>query len=185
MSISGSFGGGRGGGVSSTTMMVESSNVGKIIGRGGSKIRDLEQDSNARIKISRDEDEDGMKSVEISGTTEEIENAKRLIEECLSGGSRGGGGGGGRGFGGDGGGESETIYVESSEVGRIIGRGGSRIRDMEADSGCRIKVSRDGDSSGRSSVELSGSKNAISEAKRLIQDAGVEIVNGNDRGRGW
>ncbi|XP_059153330.1 uncharacterized protein LOC131939123 [Physella acuta] len=238
MSFSGSFGGGRGGGVSSTTMMVESSNVGKIIGRGGSKIRDLKQDSNARIKISRDEDEDGMKSVEISGTTEEIENAKRLIEECLSGGdynggggrrggygggrggrggggygrrddgggwgrrerdsgdgwgrrddydrgSRGGGGGGGRGFGGDGGGESETIYVESSEVGRIIGRGGSRIRDMEADSGCRIKVSRDGDSSGRSSVELSGSKNAISEAKRLIQDAGVEIVNGNDRGRGW
>ncbi|XP_059147557.1 far upstream element-binding protein 3-like isoform X2 [Physella acuta] len=209
MSFSGSFGGGRGGGVSSTTMMVESSNVGKIIGRGGSKIRDLEQDSNARIKISRDEDEDGMKSVEISGTTEEIENAKRLIEKCLSGGdynggggrrggygrrerdsgdgwgSRGGGGGGGRGFGGDGGGESETIYVESSEVGRIIGRGGSRIRDMEADSGCRIKVSRDGDSSGRSSVELSGSKNAISEAKRLIQDAGVEIVNGNDRGRGW
>ncbi|XP_059147680.1 RNA-binding protein cabeza-like [Physella acuta] len=101
MSFSGSFGGGRGGGVSSTTMMVESSNVGKIIGLVGSKIRDLEQDSNARIKISRYED--GMKSVEISGTTEEIENAKRLIEECLSGGSRGGGGGG-RGFGGDGGG---------------------------------------------------------------------------------
>ncbi|CAL1547625.1 unnamed protein product [Lymnaea stagnalis] len=242
MSFSGGFGGNRSGGGSSTTMMVESSNVGKIIGRGGSKIRDLEQDSNARIKISRDEDEDGMKSVEISGTDEEIENAKRLIEECLSGGdfggggggrrggygggrgrggsgggggggygrrdegwgrrdrdggdgwgrrddydrggSRGGGGRGGGGFGGDGGGESETIFVESSEVGRIIGRGGSRIRDMEADSGCRIKVSRDGDSSGRSSVELTGSKNAISEAKRLIQDAGVEIVNGNDRGRG-
>ncbi|KAH9503731.1 hypothetical protein Btru_067269 [Bulinus truncatus] len=96
--------------------------------------------------------------------------------------SRGSGRGGG--FGGSTGGESETIYVESSEVGRIIGRGGSRIRDMEADSGCRIKVSRDGDSAGHSSVELSGSKSAISEAKRLIQDAGVEIVNGNDRGRG-
>ena len=85
----------------------------------------------------------------------------------------------------DGDSESETIYVESSEVERIIGRGGNRIRDMEADSGCRIKVSRDGDSSGRSSVELSGRNNAISEAKRLIQDAGVNIINGNDRGRDW
>ena len=35
------------------------------------------------------------------------------------GGRRGGGFGGG--FGGDRGGESETIYVESTEVGRIIG----------------------------------------------------------------
>uniref|UniRef100_A0A2C9L7A0 RNA helicase n=1 Tax=Biomphalaria glabrata TaxID=6526 RepID=A0A2C9L7A0_BIOGL len=235
MSYSASRGGGGG---NSTTMMVESSNVGKIIGRGGSRIRDLEQDSNARIKISRDENEDGMKSVEISGTEEEVENARRMIEECLNGGDSGGGGrrggygggrggrggsgggygrrdegwgrrdrdsgdgwgrrddydrgsrggsgrGGGGGFGGSSGGESETIYVESSEVGRIIGRGGSRIRDMEADSGCRIKVSRDGDSAGHSSVELSGSKSAISEAKRLIQDAGVEIVNGNERGRGW
>jgi len=225
MSFGGGFGG-RGGGGSSDIMMVESANVGKIIGRGGSKIRDLEHDSNARIKISREEDENGMKSVEISGTDEEIDAAKRMIEQCLAqgsdfGGRRGGGFGGGRGGrgggfgrrddgggwgrrdGGDGwgrrddygdrdggrrfggGGDSETIFVESSEVGRIIGRGGSRIREMETDSGCRIKVSRDGDSQGRSSVELSGSRNQITEAKRLIQEAGVDIMNGDDRGRGW
>ncbi|XP_035826453.1 far upstream element-binding protein 1 isoform X2 [Aplysia californica] len=211
MSFGGGFGG-RGGGGSSDIMMVESANVGKIIGRGGSKIRDLEQDSNARIKISRDEDENGMKSVEISGTDEEIDAAKRMIEQCLSqgsdfgGGRRGGFGGRGRGGGGGGygrrddgwgrrdgdrdsgrrfggGGDSETIFVESSEVGRIIGRGGSRIRDMESESGCRIKVSRDGDSQGRSSVELSGNRNQISDAKKMIQEAGVDIMNGD--GRGW
>ncbi|CAG5132169.1 unnamed protein product [Candidula unifasciata] len=137
-------------GGSSTSMKVDSSCVGKIIGRGGTKIRELEQTCRARIKISRDADEDGMKCVEICGSDSEIEKAKRMIEECLA-----------------------------------EGRGGSRIRDMEADSGCRIKVSRDGDSRGRSSVELSGSKGAITEAKRLIQEAGVEIVNGDDRGRGW
>merc|ERR1719483_308160 len=100
---------------------------------------------------------------------------------------RGGGGGGGRGGGGGGGdGDGETIYVESSEVGRIIGRGGSRIREMEEDSGCRIKVSRDGNSDGLSSVELSGSKGSISDAKQRIKDTGVEIVKeGESRGRGW
>ena len=41
-----------------------------------------------------------------------------------------------------------------------------------------------------SSVELSGSKGQISDAKQRIQDAGVEIMNGGgsggeDRGRGW
>ena len=75
--------------------------------------------------------------------------------------------------------------MESSEVGRIIGCVLNRIRDIETDSGFWIKVSSDSDSSGRNSVELSGSKNTISKAKRLIQDAGIDIVNGNNRGRGW
>ena len=53
-----------------------------------------------------------------------------------------------------------------------------------------LQVSRDGDSRGMSSVELTGSKDQISDAKRRIQDAGVEIMNGGgsggeDRGRGW
>ncbi|GFO44189.1 ATP-dependent RNA helicase ddx53 [Plakobranchus ocellatus] len=213
------------GGDGASTMMVESSNVGKIIGRGGCKIKELEQDGNVRIKVSREEDEHGMKSVEISGAPEDIEHARRLIEDCLSGNDFGGrrgygqgnrrrddgggwgrrdrdggdgyrrrddydrgysnnrGGRGGGGFGGEGG-DSETVYVESSEVGRIIGRGGNRIRDLEAESGCRIKVSKDGDSYGRSSVELSGTLESISEAKRLIQDAGVDIKSENDHSRG-
>jgi len=222
MSFGGGFGGRRGGD-SSDIMMVDSRSVGRIIGRGGAKIRDLQDESGAKIQVARDEDSQGQKQVEISGTDEEISLAKRLIEDCLNadyqGGSRGGGFGAGRrddgwgrrddrdggyggrrdggfgggrsggrggGFGGGAGSDAETIFVESSEVGRIIGRGGSRIKEMEADSGCRIKVSRDGDSRGLSSVELSGSRGQISEAKQRIQEAGVEIMSGgDDRGRGW
>lgn len=223
-----SFGGGYG-----CQMQVESGNVGRIIGRGGCKIRELEQESNARIKISRDEDENGYKTVDISGTDDEIAYAKTMIEQCLEsdyrGGSRGGYGGGSRGrssggfggrrddgggwgrrdrdggdgwgrrndydrgsrgFGGGGGGggggpeETESIYVEKSEVGRIIGRGGSRIKDMESESGCKIKVSRDGSTC--SEVVLEGSRQQITVAKQLIQDTGVEIMDGPDQGvRGW
>lgn len=223
MSFGGGFGGRRGGD-SSDIMMVDSRSVGRIIGRGGSKIKELQDQSGAKIQVARDEDSTGQKQVEISGTDDEISSAKDLIEACLNadyqGGSRGGGFGGGRrddgwggrrddrdggyggrrdggfgggrsggrggGFGGGAGSDAETIFVESSEVGRIIGRGGSRIKEMEHDSGCRIKVSRDGDSRGLSSVELSGSSRQISEAKLKIQEAGVEIMSGgDDRGRGW
>ncbi|BFZ16468.1 hypothetical protein BsWGS_19507 [Bradybaena similaris] len=234
MSYSSGYGRSDDGG-SSTSMKVDSGSVGKIIGRGGSKIREMEQDCRTRIKISREPDENGQKTVEICGSESDVEKTRQMIDECLAGDYSGGGGGGRRGgFGGgsrggrsgfgrrdDGdnwghrdrengdsyqrrdydrggrggsrggggfsssGGDCETIHVESTEVGRIIGRGGSRIRDMEADSGCRIKVSREGDSRGRSCVELQGSKSAILEAKRLIQEAGVEICNDDDRGRGW
>jgi len=210
------------------TMQVDSRNVGRIIGKGGSKIRQIQDDSRAKIQVAREEDRSGMKTVEIRGSYEEVKHAKELIDDALNsadfgggsgGGRRGGGGGYGGGFGGgrrddrrNGGddygrrdnygdrrggggggrggfgsdGDGETIYVDSSEVGRIIGRGGSRIREMEEDSGCRIKVSRDQTSDGLSSVELSGSKHAIADAKKFIQDAGVEIVReGDSRGRGW
>lgn len=215
----GGYGGGRGGG-ESEVMQVESRNVGRIIGRGGAKIRELQDDSGAKIQVGREEDEYGMKTVEISGGPDEVQAAKQMIEQCLSadfsggrgggGGGRGGyggdrdrgygggrdggrdsygdrrgggggyggggrGGGGGGGYGGDSG-PTETVYVDSSEVGRIIGRGGSRIREMQDESGCRIKVSREGGANGLSSVDLSGSKACIEDAKKRIRDCEVEIV---------
>ena len=85
----------------------------------------------------------------------------------------------------DGTSESETIRVKSSEVGTTIGCVLSRMKDIDKNNDFQIKLSTDSDSSGRNSIELSGSKNDISKAKRLIQDAGINIVNGHNRSRGW
>ena len=201
----GGFGGGRGGGGGGgacENMSIEPRMVGRIIGKGGSKIRELQDDSGARINVSKEEDENGMKNVEITGSDDQVQHAKQMIEDCLSsdygrggggggyggdrgygggggfGGERGGGFGGGRGGGGFGGsgGESVTVYVDSSEVGRIIGRGGSRIREIQDDSGCRINVSKGADSSGKTAVELVGSKGCIDDAKNRIMDCGVEVI---------
>ena len=105
------------------------------------------------------------------------------------GGARGrgrGGGGFGSGSYDNDGGEIETVFIESSEVGRIIGRGGSVVRQIEEVSGCRMKVSRDRDLQGRSSIDLRGGRDAIAEAKRLIQVAGVELLDGkNSRNGDW
>lgn len=234
---------GRDSGGTTETMLVESKDVGKIIGRGGSNIKNLELDSKARVKIGREEDENGMKTVDISGSEEEIERAKEIIQDYLTqgndgGGRRGGGrggrsggggfgrrddgygrrddgygrrddgygrrdrdrdggdgwgrrdnyggrGGGGR-FGGDDG-NKETIFVESSVVGLIIGKGGSNIDKLEKESCCSIKVSKDRTRGGHNSVDLIGSESQIAEAKRLLLAAGVDIMSSDEQeqGRGW
>ncbi|CAI8021529.1 Far upstream element-binding protein 3, partial [Geodia barretti] len=89
---------------------------------------------------------------------------------------RGGEGGGGRGWGSqaDEGEDSITISVARSEVGRIIGRGGQRIRELEEKSGARIKVHRDDEGGGGGSdealVEVTGDESARKTAQELIDD---------------
>ncbi|XP_073425435.1 probable ATP-dependent RNA helicase DDX43 [Dendrobates tinctorius] len=59
---------------------VDSSMVGKVIGRGGAKIKELEQTSSARIKIVNE----GYESiVKIFGNCEQQSKAKELIEDIV------------------------------------------------------------------------------------------------------
>uniref|UniRef100_A0A673C8N8 RNA helicase n=1 Tax=Sphaeramia orbicularis TaxID=375764 RepID=A0A673C8N8_9TELE len=60
-----------------------------------------------------------------------------------------------------------TITVENASVGRIIGRGGAKIRELEEISGTRIKVNK-GDY--ESEVVIFGSSPAQQKAKELIED---------------
>ncbi|XP_043992245.1 probable ATP-dependent RNA helicase DDX43 isoform X2 [Gambusia affinis] len=63
---------------------VENISIGRIIGRGGAKIRELEESSGARIKITRG-DYDG--DVAISGSSAAQQKAKGMIEDLIAGGS--------------------------------------------------------------------------------------------------
>jgi len=97
---------------SATRMDVPNSYIGRIIGRGGSRIRELQEESGARINIMKDEATSDQTPVELQGSQDCIRCAKELIEGILSeqqsygggGGSRGGDryGGGGGGYGGGG-----------------------------------------------------------------------------------
>lgn len=75
--------------------------------------------------------------------------------------------------------------VESGLVGRIIGRGGSKIRELEESSGSRIKVNK-GDY--ECEVSIFGTPSAQQKAKEMIEelvsDGNSRIRNGNDYGGG-
>ncbi|CAL1577940.1 unnamed protein product [Knipowitschia caucasica] len=107
-----------GGSSTAVTIFVEQGLVGRVIGRGGSKIRELEETSGARIKINKGESEG---EVSIFGTPSAQQKAKEMIEELVSNGQtyiRNGndyGGGGSRG--GEGGGSVwSNSQVESAGV---------------------------------------------------------------------
>ena len=54
-----------------------------ITGKGGAQIRELQDQSGANIRISRDDDLLYETPVDISGTAEAVEKAKKLIDELL------------------------------------------------------------------------------------------------------
>ncbi|XP_034314075.2 probable ATP-dependent RNA helicase DDX43 [Magallana gigas] len=70
-----------------------------------------------------------------------------------------------------------TMYVESSSVGRIIGKGGAKIRELQDNSGARIKVTREENDNGETKIEITGSPEVVAKAKELI----TETVNPVDR----
>jgi len=120
-----SYGGDRG---NTMEMTVPRNQVGRIIGRGGSRIRQLQDDSGCRINIRKDEMGDET-TVELSGSDECQFHAKQMIEEICNeqsypsgGGDRRGGGGGRQG--GYGGGGRDRGYGG----GRDGGYGGGRDR---------------------------------------------------------
>ncbi|CAG0885174.1 unnamed protein product [Darwinula stevensoni] len=75
---------------------------------------------------------------------------------------------------------SSTIEVPSYAIGRIIGKKGAKIRELEEESGARIKVEEE-ENSGQKVVKLHGDADALSKAKMLIQDI---VSSASDRGRG-
>ncbi|CAH0596389.1 unnamed protein product [Chrysodeixis includens] len=78
------------------------------------------------------------------------------------------GGGGRRDYQQRDSGNKKVIYVPSHKVGRIIGKGGSKIKDLQYESEAKIKI---GDSSGNEAdITLMGSDAAISKAEDLIND---------------
>ncbi|XP_076462153.1 putative ATP-dependent RNA helicase DDX43 [Babylonia areolata] len=215
----------------STSLYVAPHECGKIIGRGGSKIRELQDTTQARIKVSRDDESDGTRKVQIFGSEEAVADAKQRIEDLLGLGDQynnkddsagtwfdrrrdhsnryenGDGGRGGKKSGsshnsGDNGffgrgqqsGASrnradkqkeredncprDVIYIDTNDVGRIIGRGGSKIKEIQEISDCSVKVSNDEGEFGEVAIILTGFKESILKAKRQITKCGVIFSGG-------
>ncbi|XP_052090563.1 probable ATP-dependent RNA helicase DDX53 isoform X1 [Mytilus californianus] len=171
----------------SSTIRVDSSMVGRVIGKGGSKIRELQDETGAKINISKDDDGSGEKEIQLQGPPDAIAKAKEMINELThdDSDSFGRGEDSNRGFGrsNDSGqrsfgrnedqnrqSDSSTIRVDSSMVGRVIGKGGSKIRELQDETGAKINISKDDDGSGEKEIQLQGPPDAIAKAKELINE---------------
>lgn len=162
----------------------------RIIGRGGSTIQQLQEESSAQINIEKREDDGTATPVVLKGSKLNVDHARKLIDDICEkfggkydngGGASGGGGfGSGGGFGGfggmagggdDGPQEDEDIWIPEDKCGRVIGRGGSKINEIQSDTGANVKVhDRDSAQDGKIMVTLTGSEGQRSKARKIIEE---------------
>jgi len=171
-------------------MKISSRQVGLVIGKGGSRIRELQESSGTKINVKKnDVDANGMVLVTLDGDVDSRSNAKRMIDELIENDSKPGGGGRMDGFQnrqpsgqfGDGGGFRDTsgLTIASNMLGAVIGRGGQKIREIEDKTQTKIKI---GDNRHGETVEvtISGSDIGRQQAKQLIEDV-IQFESESDR----
>lgn len=114
---------------------VPNEHVGRVIGRGGSTIRHIQDLSGAHMDIAKEcRPGQNVREVEITGTGEQIESCKNFIDMKVRGESL----------------PASTsrsaneciITIPDDMVGRIIGKGGQTIRELQDQSGAHMDVAK-------------------------------------------
>jgi far upstream element-binding protein len=188
-------------GENSVQIMVPDKTVGLIIGRGGETIRDLQEKSACHINIvGENKSVNGLRPVNLIGSEEAATLARQLILEIVDSDTRDqlaaqaqaqAQAAGGRPpqqerrppMGGMGGGPdkvTEMIHVPSEAVGMIIGKGGETIKQMQADTGCKINVQQASGRDVERPIELVGEYGAIERAKTALWDKVEQVVSVRD-----
>jgi len=137
--------------------------TGKVIGPRGSTIEDIRQKSGAKVEV--DKSATAVCRIQITGSQDQVSLAKSLIEAVV-------------GFDYSRGdpAESDKEYLEipKASVGRIIGPQGSKLRELQTRSSCRIDIDRRDPE--RILVRFAGSTEAVAFAKTLV----AEVLEGKD-----
>ena len=111
--------------------------VGRVIGRQGETIRDIQVRTGAAIQIDQSGPRDTDRPVSISGSAESVAQAKKMVLDVIESATSGGGSAnGGGGLGVTAGQPSRTCECEKQFVGRLIGSRGSTVTEMQRRANC-------------------------------------------------
>ena len=147
--------------------------VGRIIGRGGETIRALQSASEARITVNQDFPPDQNRQVIISGKPDACERAAIMVNELIHGEPGSAQSIIQRVCQQHGIGQSDVMTAPKSIIGRIIGRGGETIKQIQKTSGATVQIDQSGDPC---HISIGGQQHAVEQAKFFI----TEITNGGD-----
>ncbi|XP_022125853.2 far upstream element-binding protein 2 isoform X5 [Pieris rapae] len=175
-------GGGGGGGLGITDeIMLPGPKVGLIIGKNGKTIKQLQEQSGAKMVVIQDgPNTEYEKPLRISGDPAKVEHAKQLVFELLQ--DKEGGQGGGRGFDDNyaeqgNGVTSSEVLVPKTAVGVVIGRNGDMIKKIQSDSGCRVQFHQEREEGpGDKRCYLQGLPHQVDHARQMIEDL-INSVN--------
>lgn len=155
--------------------------VGRILGKMGATINEIQEASNTDIKMNQDTKEAGYSYAivtSIKNVVGDLDTAERLINEKIAGGGGGGNKGGGGGMAQPlptpAGSETREMRVEKAHVGSLIGKGGEVIRMMTSEAGCQIQIDQSQSGEGATIILGPGSAEQVQKAEDLINAKIVE-----------
>jgi len=158
---------------------VPESKCGMIIGRQGSKISEIQAKTRTRLDVnSKERNEDGMCLILITGVQrEQCEEAKAIVMDIVNDDDNREGGRMERGRRDveDEGRGSMDIWVETSSLGRLIGKGGSKIKEIEGNYRVKIDVKKDHQEGNETKVILIGTKRDVLATRDHIYDIVDEV----------
>ncbi|KAL7547578.1 hypothetical protein ACHAWF_012326 [Thalassiosira exigua] len=141
---------------------IPSAHVGRVIGKGGETVRDLEARSGcARIDVDQDARPGQPRAVTYRGTRSSIDLAKSLVSILCETDGRDAELPLGRAA-------MKKISVPGSGVGKIIGRGGEVIRKLQSESQARIQVDHSGRGGSRREIVITGTAESVQRAEEMI-----------------
>ncbi|GME77343.1 unnamed protein product [Ambrosiozyma monospora] len=172
----------------SLRLLVPHSQMGTLIGKGGARIKFIQETFNVRMVASKEYLKNSTERVvEIQGFKENVEDALSAISKCLlrdyhgvattlfyvpsprQGPSRGGpnsrpprNGNGGREI-------TETVRFPGDYVGALIGKKGSRIQEVRRSTSCSVNIDPDDDENGDRIFTLTGNRANIDRALSYLQ----------------
>ena len=108
-------------------VQVPTDHVGKVIGRGGRNLKEIEVKTNTRIHFKDELETDDFRLLDISGLPEDVKFAEVLIYQIIA------------NYPAQ---DRLVIDIPTAYIGNVIGRDGDVVRSLEARSGCKIDVER-------------------------------------------
>lgn len=137
--------------------------VGRVIGKGGEMIRDLQARSGAKMDVDSNVPPGQPRTITYAGTRAQVDFAKQLVqmlhqnvpEESLPLGHA----------------RQELISIPATGVGKVIGRGGEMIRELQSRSQAKIQVDHSGAAglpAHEKQVSVTGTAEAVAKAKEMV-----------------
>lgn len=117
-----------------------------VIGKGGATIRGLQESTGARLAIARP----GTDLV-ISGTAIAVGAAVAAVKKLLADNDHT---------------DIVDLSAERGLIGAVMGRGGETVQRIQKDTGARLDIKRNGDSS---TVVIAGTRDAVCRAKAAVE----------------
>jgi len=148
--------------------------MGRVIGKAGSTINKIRDESGARIDA--EDRSDDQCEFRIQGNPEQVAKAKRLIEEVAGRATGPGARGGAIDDLTSADGPIETVEFPIAVMGGIIGAKGIKIQEVRTKSGAKVQVERSGEVC---KVQIAGEPDQIEAAKDMVRKLAEEEAAAN------